>query len=79
MKKGFTLIELMIAVFMVVVIPAMLIGAVLWTDRSMDYALTWFKGVPVNCPMWLSTLVAIVGNGVTLVFNIAMEIARLVR
>ena len=51
----------------------------LWTDRNLDYALTWIKGQPVNCPMWLSFIAALIGNGVTVVFNILMELARLVR
>ena len=78
-KKGFTLVELLIVIAMVAIIPAIVFGLSLWTDRNMDFALTWFKGVPVNCPMWLSVIITIVGNGLTLAFNIIMEILRLVK
>ena len=58
---------------------AVIVGLAIWTDRSMDYLLTWIKGVPVDCPMWLSTLISIVGNAFIVAFNLIMEVIRMVR
>ena len=79
MRKGYTLIEVTIVVFMVCIIPLIILGATIWTDRSMDYLLTMIKGHPVNCPYWLSFLVTVIGNGATLLFNVIMEVVRLVK
>lgn len=47
-----------------------------WTDRSLDYWLSHFKGVPVDCPFWLSTLATLAAPA-ALLLNIVSEIARL--
>ena len=78
-RKGYTLVELMVVVFMVVIIPAIVVGATIWTDRNIDYALTLWKGHAVNCPYWLSFLATIVGNGLTIIFNVVMEIVRIAK
>ena len=74
-RKAFTIIELLL----VIAIPVVIILACMWTGRSMDYLLTWIKGRPVHCPWYLDALITFVGNGATLVFNIVMEVIRLVR
>lgn len=47
-----------------------------WTDRNLDFWLTYFKGETVDCPFWLSFL----ASGfppVGLFTNLVGEIARL--
>ena len=79
MRKGFTIIELMMVLFCIVIVLGIIFGMTMWTDRSMDYLLTMIKGHPVNCPYWLSFIITVVGNGATVVFNIIMEVVRLVK
>ncbi len=51
-----------------------------WTDANLDYLVQWIKGDNLaNVPMWLSSIVAILCNGIALVFNIVMEIIKIVR
>lgn len=78
-REGYTLIELLIVVLMVAIIPAIVVGMTIWTDRNIDYALTLWKGHAVNCPYWLSFLATVVGNAFTLIFNVAMEIVRIAK
>ena len=60
-------------------ILALVTGAVFWTDRNLDWALTRYAGHAVNCPLWLSAVVSFLGNGVAFFFNIVCEILRLVK
>ena len=78
-RKAFTLVELMIVLVLVLIVPVVIVGLCVWTDRNLDYLLTWIAGQPRNCPMWLSAIATFVLNGVILVFNIVMEILRLAR
>lgn len=57
----------------------LVVAVMFWTDSNIDYLMTYIKGRPVNCPFWLSALASIVGNGLTLAFNIGMEIFKLTR
>lgn len=49
----------------------------MWTDRNLDYALTYIKDYPVDCPFWLSFIVSILAPA-ALILNIICELARLV-
>jgi hypothetical protein len=49
-----------------------------WTDRSIEFWLSYAKGEAVNCPYWLSCLLTLVLNGVIFIFNVITEICRLV-
>lgn len=49
----------------------------LWTDRSLEFWLSYSKGSPVEVPQWLSFILTIVLNGVILLANIVSEIIRL--
>jgi hypothetical protein len=71
-EKAFTLVELLIPIFGI----GLLVAMVWWTGRSLDYALTAWKHHPVHVPYWLDTLVTLIGNGFTLVFNVVVEILR---
>ncbi len=47
-----------------------------WTDRNLDFWLTYFKGETVDVPLWLSWLAAIALNVITFAANVISEIAR---
>lgn len=49
----------------------------LWTDRTLDFWLTYFKGASTDCPFWLSCLVTLFLNAVIFGVNVISEIARL--
>jgi hypothetical protein len=49
-----------------------------WTDRTLEYWLTMWKGTPVNVPFWLSMLVTLILNAIILGINVVSEILRLV-
>ena len=50
----------------------------LWTDRNLEFWLTYFKGEQVDVPMWLSIVTTIVLNGVIITLNILTELFKLV-
>jgi len=50
---------------------------VLWTDRTLDFWVTYLKGTTVDVPFWLSFIVTIVFNAVILLINVISEVARL--
>lgn len=64
-------------IFGVLILLAIFISICFWTDRSLDFWLTYLKGTETNCPFWLSALVTIISNGLGLLFNVITEIARL--
>ena len=76
-SRGFTLIELMIGVVLVLIIPVLVILLSMWTDRTLDFWLTFIKHSSVDVPMWLSVIATIVFNGGMLAINIISEIVRL--
>jgi hypothetical protein len=49
----------------------------LWTDRNIDFWLTYFKGFETNCPYWLSLIATILGP-FPFIFNVLSELARFV-
>jgi hypothetical protein len=61
-----------LVIFLIVVLPFSF-----WTDRNLDFYLTYFKGSEIDVPFWLSFLVTFFGNGLTFLLNIIGEIARL--
>ena len=50
----------------------------LWTDRNLEFWLSYFKGNPITVPGWMSFVLTVVLNGVILVANIVGELLRLV-
>ena len=75
-EQGYTLVELFIVLFAFAIIPLIIGGATWWTGRSLDWALTQWKHHAVHVPYWLDFLVAMVGNGFALAFNVIVEILR---
>ena len=52
---------------------AMLLG--LWTDRTLDFWCTYFKGVPIDVNYWWSVLLSLLAP-FALLGNVISEIAR---
>ena len=50
----------------------------LWTDRSLEFWLSYAKGKPVEVPQWLSFVLTVVLNAVIVTANIVSELVRLV-
>ena len=50
----------------------------LWTDRTLDFWMTYAKGATVDVPFWLSFIMTIVLNGAMMLVNILTELFRLV-
>lgn len=48
----------------------------LWTDRNLEFWLSYWKGQPVEVPGWLSFLATFILNGIILLANTIGEIAR---
>lgn len=78
MKKGFTLVELLICLAIIAVL-CLIPAYVVWTDGNLDYIVSLIKGKSVNVPMWLSAIFAIVSNGVGLLFNIIVSIIKIAK
>lgn len=74
MNKGYTIVEVLIVIAFLSLFP----GLVMWTDRTLEFWLTYAKHAPVIVPWWISTLVTIFLNGVILGINILSELIRLV-
>ena len=54
-----------------------ILGAfICWTDSSLEFWLSYMKGAPVEVPIWVSGLFAIVSNGFGLMFNVITSIFR---
>ena len=73
------IISIVCGIIFVIFIFFILLLNAFWTDRNLDYLLTLIKGSLVNCPFWLSAIISICGNGAVFVFNIIMELVRLVK
>lgn len=71
--------ELIGAVIILLLVVVAIYGMTIWTDRNLEFAISYFKGVPVEIPTWLSFLAMIVFNAIALAFfNVICEIARVV-
>jgi len=66
----------------IAIVGAFILGTVylmtLWTDTNLEFVLSHFKGIQVEVPMWLSFLCTLIGNGAALLFNIIVEIIKLI-
>lgn len=64
---------------MFILVYIVICGVVLgtWTDRSLDWWLTWIKETPTNCPWYISLLIAMFGPAIIL-FNCVTELTRFV-
>lgn len=77
-NKGYTLVEILCVTVLVAIVPAIIWFISLWTDRNLEFWLTYFKGEQVDVPMWMSVVVTIVLNGIIFAANILTELYRLV-
>ena len=76
-QKGYTTMEIMLVFVAIVIVPLIIWAISLWTDRNLDFWLTFFKGSVVDVPMWMSVVITFVLNGVVVALNIVGELLRL--
>lgn len=50
----------------------------IWTDRTLDFWCTYFKGEPIDVPFWISLIVTWVFSGIIFAINIISEVIRLI-
>lgn len=63
--------------FIFSIIIGMIVAISFWTDRTLDFWFTYFKGEPIDVPYWLSLVTTVLLNGIILAVNILSELARL--
>lgn len=78
-RKGFPLIELTVILLIVFFVPIIVIGLTGWTGRSLDWSLTQWKHHAVHVPYWLDLIIVFIGDGLTFVFDVIIEILRRVQ
>lgn len=64
------------AAFVVLMIVGGFLGLSLWTDRTLDFWCSYFKGKPVDIPFWISALFTLVFNAFDILLNLVSEIIR---
>jgi hypothetical protein len=77
-NKGFTLVELMIVVA-VLIIPMLLWPLTIWTGHNVDWVLSQWKHHAVHVSYWLDFILVIIGNGFTIAFDVIVEILKRVQ
>lgn len=77
-KKGFTLTELVIGIFIGIVGPAIVLVLSIWTDKNLEFWLSYFKNEAVEVSMWISIIITIIFNGIIIGLNILSELIKLV-
>jgi len=48
-----------------------------WTDGNLEFVLSQLKGHEIKIPFWISSLIALLSNGLGLIFNIICWIWKL--
>lgn len=75
MKNGYTLIELMVTIFILgFILTPILVTP--WTSRSLDWIASTFKHQAVHISYWLAFGLTILLNWLSLFFNLLIEIIR---
>lgn len=66
--------------FLIMVIIGIFALFAFWTNSNLDYLVQWIKHDNLShIPYWISFLISLIGNGITLLFNIAMEVIKICR
>ena len=78
MIKGVTLQELLLVLWLICIVVFTTLYCI-WTGHNIDFVMSAIKGHQVHVPMWLSSIAAILSNGIGLVFNIVVEIFKLAK
>ena len=65
-------------IFMVILVIALLWFMVGWTDSNLDWLVSKISGQTKDVPTWISALVTFIGNWFALIFNIIIEILKLI-
>lgn len=67
-----------VGLVLIILLIVLLCSMVGWTDSNLDWLVSKISGQPKDVPTWISTLVTFIGNGFALVFNVIIEILKLV-
>jgi hypothetical protein len=59
------------------ILVGIFVALTFWTDRTLDFWLSYFKEMPIDVPWYLSALATLVSNGLSIPVNVVSEIARL--
>jgi len=70
--------NMLVVIFFILLSFATTISISFWTDRTLDYWLTYFKDMPVDVPFWLSVLVTILLNCFIFSINVISELIRFI-
>lgn len=62
---------------LIVITVLLIVPMSMWTDRNLDFWISYFHNSPVDVPYWFSLLVTIVFNQVVFILNIILEILRM--
>ena len=63
----------------IIVITILLIVPMsLWTDRNLDFWISYFHNSPIDVPYWFSLLITIIFDEAVFILNIILEILRMV-
>lgn len=71
MKTGF------VWLFLLVLYVAGMFFTAYWTDRNLDFAVSFLRHTQTDVPFWISFLSTLFFSPLVLPFNIFMEIVRL--
>lgn len=74
-RKGFSNSIGIILIILLIVLLCFMVG---WTDSNLDWLISKISGQTKDVPTWISALVTFIGNGFALVFNIVIEVLKLI-
>lgn len=60
-----------------IAIITIFVACTFWTDRTLDCWCSYFAHHTVDIPTWLSFIVTVIGNGLTMFLNVISEVVRL--
>lgn len=73
-KNNFGSVEIVFVLFIIGILVAM----VKWTERTLEFWLTYWKGEPVDVPLWLCLLCNFALNALMFGVNVLSEVVRLI-
>lgn len=75
-KKDF-IENIVIALVVVITLALISYPYIIWTDRNLEYFLSYLKDQEIKVPFWISTVVVLVSNVLGLIFNIVCYLVKL--
>lgn len=75
-NKGFTSTEVLIVILLICALAFVPVLGI-WTDRTLEFWLSYFRHETISVPYWLSLIITIIFNGIAIGINILSELFRL--